>query len=108
MVEVERNNMYINIGGNNGTLRLPVSSLKQYMLRTFMFIHFVQAKFPFNHETNVPNYTVSCPRRHLYTHRLHNTNFCKTMLGLILHCLEFMTQQCEKYWATRLPLMKGK
>jgi len=50
MIQVELNNVYINIGVNNGgeklgtkkTLRLPISWLKQHMIRTFMFIFFVR------------------------------------------------------------------
>ena len=51
MVQVELRNVYINIGANSGseklltkrkTLSLPVSKLKQYMFRTFMYIFFVQ------------------------------------------------------------------
>jgi len=50
MIQVELNNVYINIGANNGggnlgtkkkTLRLPISWLKQHMIRTFMFIYFL-------------------------------------------------------------------
>jgi len=49
VVQVELNNVYINIGANNGSenlrtekQRLPVSQLKQYVLRTFMFVFPVQ------------------------------------------------------------------
>ena len=47
MIQVESNNLSINIGKNNGDGKLykntqlhPLSQLKQYMLRTFMFIYF--------------------------------------------------------------------
>jgi len=46
---MEMNNMYINMGVNNGieneqkkNLRLLVSELKQYMVRMFVFICYVQ------------------------------------------------------------------
>jgi len=47
---VQENNMYINMGANDGyeklwtekSQRLPVSQLNQYMLRTFMFIFSAQ------------------------------------------------------------------
>ena len=49
VVQVELNNVYINIGANNGSenlrtekQRLPVSQLKLYVLRTFMFVIPVQ------------------------------------------------------------------
>jgi len=79
-----------------------------YSANVYVYIFFVQAKFLLNPDTNVPNYTVSYPTRHLYRRRFQNTNFCKMILVLILHCLEFMIRRCEKYWATCLPLMRGK
>jgi hypothetical protein len=49
MEQMEMNNMYINMGVNNGskkltekTLWLPISQLKQYVVSMFVFMCYVQ------------------------------------------------------------------